>query len=215
MARLKRPIAARPSETMPTTRPRRSKSGPPARPGFTIVVMIDRSSMYSQNASNGPTKETSPLAPRRSRSPLQVIRKTGSPGLGSSSSASRAGSNPAPSTVRSARPLSWSSATRATGRVFPSRPATSAVDGAEDEVVRGEDVLGGDRDPGAHALLPEDLRRGVLGGDLGAKEGHRGGGDARDGNEGVRDLLREDGEIIGRASAGLDFRRFRKERVPR
>jgi hypothetical protein len=62
--------------------------------------------------------------------------------------------------------------------------------GAEDEVVRGEHVLGRDRDPGPHALLPEDRRRGVLGADLGAQEHHRGGGDARDGNGGVRDRLR-------------------------
>src|SRR6266478_2022422 len=68
MARLYRPTAARPSETRPSSRASTSNSGAPASPGLMAVVMMARSSMYSQKASKGPTAETWPVVAFRSRS---------------------------------------------------------------------------------------------------------------------------------------------------
>ena len=148
---------------MPLTRPCSSSRGPPARPGLTIVVMIARSSMYSQNASNGPTKETWPLAPRRSLSLVQVSRKAGAPGR-SSPSARRAGAE-----VAALGPEQREAAVVIEGHALDAeRLAVESQHlegrGADHDVVGGEDGVRRDDDPGAHALLTQDAPEGWLSG---------------------------------------------------
>ena len=89
------------------------------------VVMIARSSMYSQKASKGPTAVTWPVAPLRSFRPVHVMMKTGRPGATASTGPKATGRSAAPSSIRRARPVSWSTAERRTERAFPSGPVTS------------------------------------------------------------------------------------------
>ena len=145
------------------TRASGSKSGPPARPGFMAVVMIAASSMYSQNASKGPTIDTWPrgaLALLLARAGEQEDR-AGRDARALPRSAGRAQRRAVDAEEGEAGLVVDGDTARAP-RARPSHSRDLRLGRAEHEVVGGEDVVGGPpRPPAPIRSSPSTARRGM------------------------------------------------------